>query len=216
MAGLVLASSASAGTPATVTAPHSGTGLWTWFAGGSGGYLTDLEQPMYSLNLGMEYKRPGACGSHSIYVQVGYAEDDDSYGYYPDLPGAKSQESSIDMHIIPITLDYKYEGTLSGHLNYYAGLGMGIAVVHTSCDWSWSQAILNGYGKASDDQTDVRFYGEIFAGLSYDVTDACQIYAGARYILMDNVDRYAHVRDASYDAGLNHNVLLELGLRYHF
>ena len=217
MTGLVLAASASAGTPAAVTAPPPTAGLWTWFAGGSVGYLTDLEQPMYSLNLGMEYKRPGTQGSHSIYLQVGYAEDDESYSYHPGLPGARSADASIDMHIIPITLDYKYEGTLSGRLNYYVGLGLGIAIVDTSCDWRWSQAIYpNGSGGGSDDKTDVRFYGEIFAGLSYNVTDAFQIYAGARYILMDNVDRNVHVTGASYDAGINNNFLLELGLRYHF
>jgi len=217
LAGFALTAAAIAGTPAPVTPPPS-VGLWTWFAGGSVGYLTDLEQPMYSLNLGMEYKRPGASGSHSIYLQVGYAEDDASYGYHPGIAGAKSADASIDMHIIPITLDYKYEGTLSGHLNYYVGLGLGIAVVDTSCDWSWSQALPPPYGNGngSNDQTQVRFYGEIFAGLSYSVTDAFQIYAGARYILMDNADRYVHVNGQTYDAGINNNFLLELGLRYHF
>ena len=149
LAGFAFATTAGAGTPAPVTPPPS-VGLWTWFAGGSVGYLTDLEQPMYSLNLGMEYQRPGASGSHSNYLQVGYAEDDASYGYHPGIAGAKSADASIDMHIIPITLDYKYEGTLSGRLNYYAGLGLGIAVVETSCNWSWSQALPPPYGVGSD------------------------------------------------------------------
>ena len=223
LAGFAFATTAGAGTPAPVTPPPS-VGLWTWFAGGSVGYLTDLEQPMYSLNLGMEYQRPGTQGTHSIYLQVGYAEDDDSYGSYPGIPGGppvgggRTELGSIDMHIIPITLDYKYEGTLSGRLNYYAGLGLGIAVVETSCNWSWSQALPPPYGVGSDssDRIDVRFYGEIFAGLSYNVTDQFQIYSGARYIFMDNADRNLHVTGASYDAGINNNFLIELGLRYHF
>ena len=121
------------------------------------------------------------------------------------------------MDIIPITLNYKYEGTLTGRLNYYAGLGLGIAVVHTSCNWSWFLPVSPPESSSgTDDRTDVRFYGEIFAGLAYNVTDVFQIYAGARYILMDNVDRNDHVTGASYDVGINNNVLLELGLRYHF
>ena len=218
LAGLALATTAGAGTPAPVAPPPSG-GLWTWFAGGSVGYLTDLDQPMYSLNLGMEYKRPGTTATHAIYLQVGYTQDDDSYGYHSNIPGARSEWGSIDMHVVPITLDYKYEATLSGHLNYYVGAGLGIAVVETSCDWSWSQSLPPPYGGThsdSDDRTDVRFYAEIFAGLSYNVTDAFQIFAGARYILMNNVDRNLHVAGASYDAGLNNDFLLELGLRYHF
>jgi len=229
LAGFALATTAGAGTPAPVTPPPS-VGLWTWFAGGSVGYLTEAEHPMYSLNLGMEYKQPGSQASHSIYLQIGYARDDASFEYPtlqhssggifipPPPPGSISEHSSIDMDIIPITLDYKYEGTLTGRLNYYVGLGLGIAIVNTSCDWSWSQSLPPPYGDRGgrEDHTDVRFYGEIFAGLSYNVTDQFQIYSGARYILMDNVERDVHVTGASYDAGINNNLLLELGLRYHF
>ena len=224
IAGFALITAASAGTPAPVTAPPPSAGLWTWFAGGSVGYLTALEQPMYSLNLGMEYKRPGTQGTHSIYLQVGFADADKSYSYYPHIPGGPPildgilEQSLIDMHIIPLTLDYKYQGTLSGRLDYYVGLGLGIAVVKTSCDWSWTQPLPPPYGhtSGSDDRTDVRFYGEVFAGLAYHVTDAFEIYAGARYICMDHADLKVHVNGATYDAGLNNNVLLELGLRYHF
>ena len=221
LAGFSLATTVAAGTPAAVTTPPS-VGLWTWFAGGSVGYLTEAEHPMYSLNLGMEYKQPGAQASHSIYLQVGFAQDDANFHYPPPrIVGGKMDDSSIDMDIIPITLDYKYEGALTGRLNYYAGFGLGIAIVHTSCDWNWQLPYPvpppnPTSGKGTDDRTDVRFYGEIFAGLSYNVTDAFQIYAGARYILMDNVDRNDHVTGASYDVGINNNVLLELGLRYHF
>ena len=217
IAGLALATTAAAGTPAPVTAPAT-TGLWTWFAGGSVGYLTGLDQPMYGLNLGMQYQRPGAGDSHALYLQVGYAEDDAAYSFIPNYPGGITQKSSIDMHIIPITLDYQYQGTLSGHLDYYAGLGLGIAVVRTSCDWTSDQSLPPPYGhqSGSDDHTDVRFYAELFAGLAYHVTDAFEIHAGARYILMDDADRSVHVNGQTYDAGIHNNFLLELGLRYHF
>ncbi len=229
LAGLALATTASAGTPAPVTPPPC-VGLWTWFAGGSVGYLTEAESPLYSLNLGMQYKRPGSQSSQSIYLQVGYGQDDAGFMYptlrygpggipIPPPIGGPTEHAMIDMDIIPITLDYKYEGCLTGRLNYYVGLGLGIAVVNTSCDWRWSMPVpppAIGSGKGTTDQTDVRLYGEIFAGLAYNVTDQFQIYAGARYILMDNVDRDVHVTDASYDAGINNNVLMELGLRYHF
>jgi opacity protein-like surface antigen len=220
LAGLVLATAAQAGTPAAEMAPAPESGLWQWFIGGSVGYLTDLEEAMYGLQLGMEYQIPGSQASHAIYLEVGYTQDDASGQETANLPGAISWQASADLDIIPITLNYMYQSALTDHLNWYAGVGAGVAILDSSVDWSWSQAVAppNNTGRGSDDDSDVVLYGHIFAGLSYDVSDSFEIFAGVRYIFMDNEDlEIAFAGDSiSYDAGIDGDVLIELGMRYRF
>lgn len=222
LAGLALVTLAQAGTPITTTAPAPSTGLWQWFAGGSVGYVTDIDAAMYNLQLGMEYKSPGAAGSHAIYLEVGFTQDDASYMYSPPagIVGGRTEAASVDLNIIPITLNYKYEAPISGRLDYYVGLGLGIAILDSSYDWSWTQGGVPApynQGAGSDDQTQVRFYGDVFAGLSYTLSDSLRVFAGVRYIFMDNADRHIDVTGASdYSAGINNDVLFELGARCSF
>jgi opacity protein-like surface antigen len=222
LAGLALATAAQAGTPATEMAPAPESGLWQWFIGGSVGYLTDLEEAMYGLQVGMEYQTPGAQASHAIYLEVGYTQDDASYSDVPTAgtTGGISRYGSLDLDIIPITLNYKYQAAFTDRLNGYVGLGVGVAILDSSLDWSWSQAVLppNNTGSGSDDDSEVVFYSQVFAGVAYDVTDSFEIFAGVRYILMDNEDLKADIKNESisYEAGIDGDVLVELGMRYRF
>jgi opacity protein-like surface antigen len=220
LAGLALATAAQAGTYNTEVAPAPETSLWQWFIGGSAGYLTDLDEAMYGLQVGLEYQAPGARDSHAIYLEVGYTNDEASYRDVPGRPGAASRYASLDLDIVPITLNYKYQTTITGRLNGYAGLGAGIAIMDSSLDWSWNRALLppNDTGSGSDDESDVVFYGHLFAGLSCNVTDSFEIFTGVRYIFMDNEDLKADIagQTLSYDAGIDGDVLVELGMRYRF
>ncbi|MEI6176349.1 MAG: hypothetical protein WCS43_05615 [Verrucomicrobiota bacterium] len=216
-AGLALITATQAGTPSTIMTPAPSAELWQWFAGGSVGYLTQLDEEMYSLQAGAEYQTPGTSGNHAFYLQVGYAQDDNSYNHVSNLPGDVSEMANIDVNIIPITLDYKYETTLVGQLSGYVGLGLGVAILDGSYDWSWTQAVAppNGTGGGRGSQTDVRFYGEVFAGLGYKVCKAFEVFGGARYIFMDDVDQ-SKDRIFNYTAGINNDVLIELGARIRF
>ncbi len=221
LAGFGLATVANAGTPSTITAAAPGAGLWEWFAGASIGYLSQLDQPMYGLQVGAEFKSAGAQASHAVYLEIGFTQDDANYAYTPPagITGGRTASATMDLNIIPITLNYKYEAAITEHLSYYVGLGLGIAILDSTYDWSWSQALAppNNQGAGSDDRTDVRFYGDVFAGLSYALNDSLRVYAGARYIFMDNVDRHIDVTNAAtYSAGINNDVLFEIGVRYRF
>ncbi len=221
MTGLALALAAQAGTPNTAPIPAPDPGLREWFIGGSVGYLTDLDEAMYHLQAGAEFKTPGTHSTQAFYLEVGFTQDDASYSYSPPPPtaGGRSEAAKIDLNIIPITANYKYEAALTGHLNCYLGLGLGIAILDSSYDWSWFQAVTppNNHGEGGDNQTDVRFYGNVFAGLSYDFSDAFEIFGGVRYIFMDNMDHTIDVTHApAYSAGINNDFLFELGARYHF
>jgi hypothetical protein len=217
-AGLALVTAAQAGTPSTTVAPPPSPGLWQWFAGGSVGYLTDLDEEMYSLQAGAEYQAPGASGSQAFYLQVGFAQQDTDYNFISSLPGGVSETTNIDVDIIPITLNYKYQAPLAGRLSGYAGLGLGVAILDGSYDWSWTQGSVpppNNAGGGRGSQTDVRFYGEVFAGLSYKVCEAFEVFGGVRYIFMDDVDEPMG-RIFNYTAGINNDVLIELGGRIRF
>lgn len=220
LAGLALASAAQAGTPATAMTAAPEPGLWQWFIGGSAGYLTDLDEAMYGLQAGMEYQAPGAEATHAIYLEVGYTQDDASDGESPDLPGAVSWDASVDLDIIPITLNYKYQAALTDRLDGYVGIGVGVAILDSSFGWRWSQAVPppNNSGSGNHDDSDVVFYGNLFAGLSYDLSDSFEIFAGVRCIFMDNQDLEAGIAGAStcYEAGIDGDVLIELGMRYGF
>lgn len=222
LAGLALATASQAGTPAAEMTPAPATGIWQWFVGGSVGYLTDLEEAMYGLQAGMEYQTPGSAASHAIYLEAGYTQDDASYRDVPPagITGAITRNASFDLDIIPITLNYKYQAALTDRLNGYVGLGVGVAILDSSVNWSWSQAVAppNNTGSGSNDDSEVVFYGNLFAGLSYDVSDSFEIFAGARYIFMDNEDLKADVAGnrIRYEAGIDGDVLIELGMRYRF
>lgn len=175
---------------------------------------------MSGLQVGMEYRNPGGQGTHAIYLEVGFTQDDANFRHIANLPGGRSEEADIDLDLIPITLNYRYDAPLAGRLNWFIGAGAGVAIVDSSYHWSWTQVVAPPgpfEGGGSDDQTNARLYGDVFAGLSFDVSDSFEVYTGVRYILMDEQDRDIDVTGVSdFSEGINGDVMIELGATYHF
>ena len=232
LVAIALVTAAQAGTPSPTQSPEiQGSGLWQWFVGGSIGHLTDLDHGMYDFQLGMEYRNPVDRTSQAVFLQVGYTHYDVDF-QYPQIPpyipggpippipaGAPTGSASIDLQIIPITVNYKYEAPITGNLNYYVGLGLGCAVINYTDDWSWYQPTAPPFphGSGRDEQTDIRPYGELFGGFSYNVSDSFQVFSGMRFICMNNVDYSIPVPGSSrYNVGINHDFLFELGAHYRF
>jgi opacity protein-like surface antigen len=218
---LALVAPVQAGVPAMEVEPAPATDLWEWFAGGSVGYLTDLEEAMYSLQFGVETRPMDGRGAHALFLQVGFTQDDATFRVVPPpgKVGGRTETAAIDLNIIPITLNYQYGANLTGGLDCYFGLGVGIAILDSSSDWRWTQALPppNGQRGGSYDETDVRFYGEIMAGLSYGFSDAFEMFLGARYMLMDNADLRVNITGTPlYEAGIDGDLLIEMGARYRF
>ena len=204
--GLALAATAQAGEETSakqVIAPIAALCDWSWFAGGSVGVIDgdDWDEDIYTLHIGKERKCAGDKCSQAIYLEVGFTESD-----FTESEGGVSEEppitTSTDIEIIPITLNYKYECELSHKLNWYAGAGAGIALV----DVDFEESSSNGSISESDDDT--AFYGHIFAGLVYNVSDTIEVFGGARYIFMDDV--------LGGESLLDEEVHYELGARYNF
>ncbi|NWK55751.1 outer membrane beta-barrel protein [Verrucomicrobiaceae bacterium N1E253] len=222
LTGICLASMAQAGedysakaAPAVAPAPC----LWSWFAGGSGGYVDDWDEDMWTLHLGKEYKCPDKGSSHAIFLEVGYTDKDWSGDYYYDLGSgpippdyqtsdvrkfARNARFEYSMEVIPITLNYKYERPLWRSLNWYVGGGLGIAITEIDVEL--------GNLKESDDET--AFYGQLFAGLVWNLSDAFEIFGGARWIYMDS--GLDDVNGMDIPGVLDDDIFYELGGRFNF
>lgn len=212
LASLALAATVQAGDdysakgPAPIPAPAPC--LWTWFAGGSGGYIDDVDNDMWTLHLGREYKCPDSDSSHAIFLEVGWTDwdDSDTYSndYYSDDYYNSRNKLDLDYSIVPITINYKYERPLTQRLNWYIGGGLGVAISDVEVKWMGE--------KYDDDET--AFYGHLFAGLVWNISDAFEIFGGARYIYMDS--------GLEYDDGeeipglLDEDIFYELGARFNF
>ena len=185
---------------------------WNWFAGGSVGYLTDVEEAMYTLHLGTEYTCDNHDCSHAIFLEVGYADFDDNIGG-PSLDVGDSTfdiDFDIDTNIIPLTLNYKFEKGIAQNLGWYIGAGAGVAFVDSDLD-----ANVNGNTVESESEDDTVFYGHAFTGLVYNFTESFETFLGARYIWMDDPDLNNDFVSDNYGS-LDGDVLVELGLRFNF
>ena len=231
----VLALPVFAGTSAkqVIAPPPANPCLMSWFAGASVGYLTELEEPMYNIHVGVTDSCWMIGGWNvGVFAEVGYTTKDEDYrprdrdvGPPPVNIGKNNSISldvdemgqvlqyaadyfnvrtSYDLDIIPITLNVKFERALSGNLNAYIGGGLGVACVNLD---------LSGGGLSASD-TDWVFVGQIFAGLSYSVSPAFEVYGGARWIYMSDADFSARGGSATLELGSD--CLLELGARYTF
>ncbi|GAA5497606.1 hypothetical protein Rhal01_03802 [Rubritalea halochordaticola] len=175
-----------------------------WFLGASGGYLTDAEEEMYHLQFGAEKWCP--THSHALYLEVGYTEFDNDYDVedrqqvFP-APGLYD----LDVEIIPVTLNYKYERSFSNNLGWYIGAGAGIAFVDMDLE-----------GLSVDDSYDDEvFYAQVFTGLTYNFSESFEIFGGVRYIFMDDPDLTGN-SDVDDNASIDEDLLVELGLRWNF
>jgi len=204
LTGLAFSTSAQAGEDysakgAKVVIPAPAPCLWTWFAGGSAGYIAgDWDEEIYTLHVGAELKCPDAACSHAFYLEVGYTEKDRKFHYF-DSSRESRERGYANLEIIPITLNYKYECALTDQLNWYAGAGAGIALV--------DYEITDGTGRHSDDDT--AFYAHVFAGLVYNVSESFEVFGGLRFIFMDDVF-------GGLQSPIDEELHYELGARFNF
>ncbi|MEO8616642.1 MAG: hypothetical protein ABI600_15975 [Luteolibacter sp.] len=228
---------AFAGTPTPVASePAPQSDMLTWFAGGSVGYLTDFEEAMYTAHVGVDTCWKLAGFDIAFFGEVGYTEKDESWGsvsststYSSNIspfPGGSNSigdaesylsssttrlqgPTSFDLAIVPITGNIKFERAISGNLNAYFGAGLGLAYVDFSAD-----APIGSFS-----ETDWVFVGQIFTGLTYNVNPHFEIFGGARWIYLDDIDVNGTGVGGKHISGsvdLGDDFLFELGARYNF
>jgi opacity protein-like surface antigen len=213
LTGLALAATAQAGEEysAKAPAPAPAPCLWEWFSGASVGYAFDSKATLWNAHVGAEYKCPGSDSSHALFVELGYAEWTKS-GRQRVEDGSSSTNYDLKnkFQFVPLTLNYKYEAPLTQSLNWFIGGGAGVAFAQTSAK------ITGDNNPQKADQDDANFYGQLFIGLVYNVSEQWEITTSARYL-------YQNVKDYSYeghtvklDGRLNNDFYWDLGFRYNF
>ena len=199
MIAMLATASVYAGTSAKtpVPPPPSDPCLFTWFAGGSVGYLTEFEEEMYTVHVGTDTCWNVAGWDVALFAELGYTEKD-TQGFDPNQTGPLLTD--LDIEIMPLTANIKFEHPLSGNLNAYLGAGLGFSNVDLSI------------GGFSDD--DWVFTAQLFAGLVYNFSPKWEMYGGARWIYFDDAD--LTLGAAPLNADLDDDFFLELGARYNF
>ncbi|MEN9991541.1 MAG: hypothetical protein RLZZ224_1243 [Verrucomicrobiota bacterium] len=163
-----------------------------WFAGATFGQFTDTDgrvegqtgdadQNLYALHLGRNLDKQLLGCDLAAYVEVGLLE---------------SNFGPVDIDVIPFTFNLKAERELFAGINGYISAGAGYAFSRVSMG-----PVTMGDGG---------IYGQGSIGLSYDINENVEIFGGARYLVLDEVDFGIPAADA------DNNVGYEVGLRYNF
>ena len=169
--------------------------LYSWFAGGTVGYLIENEEEMYTAHIGVDLPNQLRGWDQAIYLEVGYIEFERCMN---DQQGVASTRLCLDIEIIPVTLNYKLEKQVSQSLNAYCGLGAGMAFI---------DAEVTGVGSADD----TVFCAQLFGGVLYNVNSSWELYAGARVIYFEDDDLESIGIDIE-----NTDYLVEIGARHNF
>ncbi len=185
-----------AGSPAReAVAPAPQSSLWSWFIGGSVGYLADAQEVMYNGHIGVNTPWTVGGWNVALFGEVGYSDIKDSYvnGFYVDTK----------TEIVPITFNVKFERPIMDKLSVYVGAGLGAAVVDVSAS---SSVLIGNYSHNS-----TVFTSQIFAGLDYKFCPSFDMYAGARWIYLNDVK----IANTNYNFN-NNDCLFEVGARITF
>lgn len=152
------------------------------FLGGGADYMFDSEEVFYNGHLGYDFGN----GS-SLFLESGWiGNDENAGGFFP-----------VDVDIVPVTLNFKHEFRLNDRLGLYIGAGAGASNIDISTPLG------------SDDEW--TFTAQAIAGVVYHVTPNFDIYAGGRYLWLDDVEFRPGARiDELDDVGAG------LGLRFNF
>ena len=243
----VLAIPAFAGSPAMETAPPAPAPcLFTWFAGGSIGYLTEFEEPMYNLHVGTDTCWNLGGWNVALFAEIGYTErDEDWSGRYvpPQTPPVTSvpiPDSSsdvlddTDLEGVEAGLDELEQALYSLAGESVAGTGYELSVLPITFNVKLERPLtgnLNAYfggglGAALVD-LDVNL-GDFGNFSDDDWVFTGQLFAGLNYNFNPNFEVYGGVRwiyldDPSLsDRGisgtldLDDDFLFELGGRFNF
>lgn len=151
------------------------------FLGAGVDYFFDAETEYYNGRVGYEWASPSASYSQSLFLEVGWLDNDDDF---------------FDLEAIPVTLNYEYKRALTRCLNFYIGGGVGVAFADTETVLDPKK--LNE--TRSDDET--VFVVQAFAGLTYCVTESVELYGGVRYLWSDDIGEGDGFDDWSVGAGL--------------
>lgn len=194
---LALAMPAFAGTSTSVQTTYEPAPMqqeWQWFVGASATYLFDYEEVLYSGNVGVKSPWSPMGFATSFYLEGGFMEQDNE-GFDNIGIGVDGNIGvDVDLKVVPITANVKFEKAINDQFGYYFGGGLGSAR---------SEFSSVGLGDSDDEWV---FTAQVFGGVNYRLNDHAEIYTGARWVYFDDADAYQ----------LDDDFGAELGFRWHF
>jgi opacity protein-like surface antigen len=181
--------------------------------GGYGGYaglpiddldgirIGDLDFDLYSLHIGQKLNQSFLGWDTSVYFELAYLDGSMGVGAYSDDLGG-FVGLGIDLKVMPITANIKFERQLWQKLSVYATGGLGFAYTDLSA---------SGLGQSFSGD-DIEFFMQMSFGLSYEVVENVDVYGGVRWLRLSDMDFGTNIPLELVDD----QFAWEFGVRYHF
>ncbi len=162
--------------------------------------VSDVEFDMYTFHFGREL----GCASGfdmSAYLEIGWLTGDMTYGLNYISPGdgkVSIFRDSLDIDVIPVTINFKAEHVIYGPVGAYLSGGVGYA---------WTNIESDDFDM---DESDGGFYAQAAAGLVWNVNESFELFGGARWVHLESLD----FGDSGFE--LEDTLGWEIGARYNF
>lgn len=207
-----MGASALAGTEVVpAPAPPPPPAICPWFVGASFGRvydagpsfdndftfdedIGDLDFDMYSLQLGRRFDSGFYGFNTALYLEVAYLDGDVDFNDFTGFGILNQLNADID--IVPVTINGMLERNIVGGLGFYLGGGIGYGFTETEV--------------LDESDGDGGFYAQLSGGLNYKFTETFEIFGGARWVFMEELDF------GDSDLELDSGVAWEVGLRFGF
>jgi len=158
--------------------------------------VSDFDFDMYTLHVGRDLGMQFLGCDLAAYLEVGFLDGDADlrFSEFDSQDNLLSSTTGINVDIIPITFNLKAERVLFANIKGYISAGLGYAFTRTKL--------------LGETDNDGDFFAQASMGLAYDVNDNWELYGGARYLWLDQLNIGG--------AEIDNNVGYEIGARYHF
>jgi len=162
--------------------------------------IGDLDFDLYTLHVGRKLNDTFLTCNTSVYLELAYLDGGMSASTFSQDLGPIG--ASLDIDIVPITVNLMLEREIFGNLNAYASAGIGFAFTEASLK-------AQGQSMSSDD---IEFYAQASLGLSYDVTPNWAVFGGVRWLYLNNMEFGTNLPVNLLDD----QIAWEVGVRYSF
>lgn len=164
----------------------------------------DLDLESYNLHVGRDLGLKFLGCDLAAYLEVGITDGD------ARVRGRNADTDPIttlnyDFEIIPVTANLKFERNLFGKLNAYLSAGAGVAFTKITFKSN------DTFTSDSDQEDDTEFYMQASAGLLYNITDQWEVYGGARWSNLPDLEF-----GVGSDEVIDDSIFYEIGVRYNF
>jgi opacity protein-like surface antigen len=205
---------AFAGEPAPMAPAPAPSSCWDgWFAGATYGQFdtdhniqadddeeySDFDFDMFTLHVGRDLDTQFLGCDLAAYVEVGFLLGDLTYNEYDSFSSVPDFSETIDLDIIPFTINLKAERALFAGVKGYMTAGIGYAFTRLSADGD------------SESFGDGGFFAQASIGLAYDINENWEIFGGARWMYLSDLEL-----GEGEGIELDDAIAWEIGLRYNF